>query len=140
MIGTRKKKKNTGCTLKNSWPFDSCTNPVRGESAMWAAVITQALMDALSKARTTDSSYHKQEAIHWLTGNSNDFTTVCLLAGFDPDYVRKKAKRAIANPVPWRAEPGKGKRYHERREYRQRQLEKENNQFPSIYISEKECV
>jgi hypothetical protein len=38
----------------------------------------------------------------------------------DPDYVRRKAKRAIISPKPWRAEAGKGKRYLERKAYRQK--------------------
>ena len=135
MIRTPKKLKKAKRTLKLNWPFDSSSNPVRGECAMWSAVITQAMMDALSRARTSESSYHKQEAIHWLTSNSSDFTTVCLLAGFDPDYIRKKAKKAIANPRPWRAEPGQGKRYHERREYRRQQLLKNDAANPSPYSS-----
>lgn len=99
-------------------------NPVRGETALWVAVITQAMMDALSRARNSEAQYEKHEAIHWLTSNSRDFTTVCLFAGMDPDYVRRKAKRTLAAPIPWRAEAGKGKRYLERKAYRKR-LEEE---------------
>ncbi len=105
----------------SSTPFGPSISPVYGESSLWGAVITQALMDALSKARHSEASFNKDEAIRWLTSNSTDFITVCQFAGYDPDYVRKKAKKAIANPVPWRAEPGKGKRYLERREYRRKQ-------------------
>ena len=95
-------------------------NPVRGERALWAAVITQAMMDALSKSRNPEIQYHKHEAIRWLTGNSKDFQDVCLLADMDPDYVRRSAKRALVAPRAWRAEAGQGKRYHERKAYRQR--------------------
>lgn len=89
--------------------------PVRGEMALWVAVITQAMMDALSNAKTSEARFHKHEATNWLTGNSKNFITVCHHAGLDPDYVRRKAKRALASPRRWRAEPGKGSRYHERR-------------------------
>src|SRR5947208_1331494 len=92
---------------------------MRGETSLWVAVITQAMMDALSRCNNAEATYHKHEAIHWLTGNSRDFITVCLFAGLDPDYVRRKSKRALAAPRPWRAEAGKGKRYLERKVYRQ---------------------
>lgn len=101
-----------------SWLGAGPYNATKGESALWVAVITQAMMDALSNARNAEAAYHKSEAIHWLTGNSKDFTDVCLMAGLDPSYIRKKAKKCLAMPVKWRAEPGKGKRYLERRAYR----------------------
>ena len=56
----------------------------------------------------------------WLTGNSRDFRMVCECAGFDPGYVRRMAKRALSSPRKWRADPGQGKRYLERREYRRK--------------------
>ncbi|MGE0754999.1 MAG: hypothetical protein AB7L92_07540 [Alphaproteobacteria bacterium] len=95
-------------------------NAARGETSLWIAVITQAVMDALSKSRNPEIQFHKREAIYWLTENNKDFIIVCLNAGLDPDYVRQKAKRAIYSPSPWRAEPGKGKRYQERKAYRER--------------------
>lgn len=130
--GTRKKTGRTIPTMSD-WPFGGHTSGVRGEHALWSAVITQALMDALSKSRSVEACYHKQEAIHWLTGNSKDFITVCLFAGFDPDYIRKKAKRAISNPNPWRAAPGEGKRYQERKKYRQQQKQ----QLPPLRTPQK---
>lgn len=102
-----------------SW-CDGPYNSVRGESALWAAVITQAMMDALSRSRNPEQLYHKQAATQWLTGNSKDFFLVCLMAGMDPHYVRRKAKKALVSPISWRASPGQGKRYLERKSYRQR--------------------
>jgi hypothetical protein len=126
------KTKKTTSHSSHPWSFDGGMSPVGGETALWAAVITQALMDALSKAKNSEAQYHKHEAIRWLTNNNADFITVCLCAGFDPDYVRKRAKQAIANPLPWRAEPGKGKRYHQRRKYRHiYKLKQQKNNTPS---------
>lgn len=100
---------------------DNIFDPVKGEKAIWHAVITQAMMDALSNSSKREEQYHKEEAIHWLTGNSKNFRTVCTLAGMDADVVREKAKKCLASPNnSWRAAPGKGKRYHERRAYRLR--------------------
>ena len=111
----KRKRKETGV----QW-LDDAHNPTRGESSLWIAVITQAMMDALSQSRGSEAMYHKNEATIWLTENRKDFIDVCLLAGLCPDYVRRKAKKAIASPKNWRAAPGEGKRYHERR----RRLEK----------------
>lgn len=117
-ITKRIRKKDT--PEMSEWPFGAGISVIRGEHALWAAVITQAMMDALSRKRTVEAQHYKQEAIHWLTCNSADFITVCLHAGFDPDYIRVQAKRAMANPKPWRAAPGKGKRYHKRQAQRRR--------------------
>ncbi len=96
-------------------------NSTKGENSLWAAVITQAMMDALSRCKKSDSQYNRSEAMRWLTGNSKDFIDVCLLAGLNPDYVRQKAKKSLISPSPWRAEAGKGKRYAERKKYREKQ-------------------
>lgn len=92
-----------------------------GETALWVAVITQAMMDALSRCKKSESIYQKHEAINWLTSSSKDFIDVCLCAALNPDYVRRKAKKIITTPKPWRAGPGKGKRYQERKKYREKQ-------------------
>lgn len=113
------------------WLFEPY-NPVKGESALWAAVITQALMDALSNSRNPEAVYHKHEAIRWLTENNKDFSMVCHLAGFDVNYIRRKAKRAISNPVKWRADAGKGIRYEERKTYRRKMKERKQAQTSSL--------
>lgn len=111
-----------------TWLEERCSS-ARGETALWVAVITQAMMDALSRCQKAESRYQKHEATCWLTSNSKDFVDVCLRASMDPDYVRRKAKKALAAPTPWRAEAGKGKRYMERKHYRAqiRERTKENN-------------
>jgi len=100
--------------------FPERHDPVRGETAVWVAVITQALMDALSKSQNSEALHFKHEATTWLTSNSQNFIMVCTLAGFDPNYIRRKAKRALVSPKSWRAEAGKGNRYAERKAYRKR--------------------
>jgi hypothetical protein len=99
-------------------------NTARGETALWVAVITQAMMDATSRCKKSESRYNKHEATCWLTGNSKDFIDVCLCAGMNPDYVRRKAKNVLSSSFAWRAEAGKGKRYHERKKYREKQMAK----------------
>ena len=111
-----KRKKN--CT-GIPW-LDDPYNPLRGETSLWVAVITQAVMDALSRSSNPEHVYYKNEAIRWLTDNSKDFQIVCLLADIDASYVRKQAKRALLDPKAWRAAPGTGRRYEERKRYRQK--------------------
>lgn len=123
-----KKRKKTNSLV---W-LEEAYNVSRGETALWIAVITQAMMDALSRCKKSESLYHKHEATYWLTGNSKDFIDVCSAAGMDPDYVRLKAKRTLASPTPWRAEAGQGKRYQERKKYREQQ------QLGTISVKNKE--
>jgi len=114
-------------------PFDWITdanNPVRAERSIWIAVITQAMMDALSRSQKPEEQFHKFEATRWLTDNSQDFRNVCSLADLDPDYVRLKAKKALATGGLWRAEAGTGKRYEERKAYREREKKQHKTSAP----------
>lgn len=81
---------------------DSDFNPASGEMALWKAVITQALMDAGSESKKPEAQHEKAKAIRWLLGFSEDFVTVCLNAGKNPERVRDDAKAAIARGCVWR--------------------------------------
>jgi len=76
---------------------------IRGEQALWRAVITQALMDASSNSKKSELQYEKSQASCWLDRNSPDFCTVCDYAGFDPIYVRRQTQKALARNCIWRA-------------------------------------
>ena len=78
------------------------------EPGLWRAVITQALMDAASKSRKSDARRSRHDALNWLLGESNDFEAVCDNAGLDPDYVRTKARKALARGFEWRLPAGQG--------------------------------
>jgi len=80
---------------------DGCDS-VRGERALWRAVITQALMDAGSNSAKKEMKYDKAQAIAWLASGSKDFHQVCTLADMDPEYVRQKSKEAIKRGCSWR--------------------------------------
>jgi hypothetical protein len=77
-------------------------NPVKGEMALWTAVITQALMDAGSQSAKPEAQHDKAKATRWLLGNSEDFVTVCLNAGLEPKVIRQKAMAAIERGCVWR--------------------------------------
>ena len=84
---------------------DNAENHVRGERAIWRAVILQALEDAASRSKKVKDKFNKDQAIHWLTHKNADFDHVCDLAGFEPSYVRRKVKRALQNGCQWRKRP-----------------------------------
>ena len=62
---------------------------VHGERAMWRAVILQALLDAVSKSGKEEANRSRRDARRWLS-SGEDFDEICLLAGFQPSYVRRK--------------------------------------------------
>ncbi len=81
-------------------------DPVRGERALWQAVLTQALMDARCESKKSEFRQHKHQAIRWLLGRSEDFFWVCNLADLDPHYVLQKNREALSRNCRWRAEAG----------------------------------
>ncbi len=84
-------------------------NPVKGEVALWRAVITQALMDASSQSHKMEAQYEKSQALCWLAGHSEDFRTVCDFADFPPDYVRCRSRIALKRDCKWRRETQNGR-------------------------------
>lgn len=82
-------------------------NAVRGEQALWRAVILQALVDAVSQSAKDDTMRLRQEARRWLLLKGDDFDQVCHLAGYAPDYIRRQVRLALARGCQWRASPAK---------------------------------
>ena len=78
------------------------------EPGLWRAVITQALMDAASQSRKSDAIRSRHDALHWLLDEGTDFVVVCDNAGLDPDYVRGRARQALARGCTWRLPVGQG--------------------------------
>jgi hypothetical protein len=79
------------------------------ETALWRAVIAQAVSDATAIWRPRKAqSYGKphqmaaetrrarDEARSWLLGNGKDFKRVCHMAGLDPDAVQDSARALSA--------------------------------------------
>ena len=91
-------------------------NPVESEEGIWRSVIVQALMDASSNSRKKENLQWKEEALIWLRGTSKDFLIVCEHAGFEPEFVRDMAKRALERECLWRAAPGTGQKALKNRE------------------------
>lgn len=84
------------------------------EQSIWRAVITQALMDAASQSRKSEARRSRNDALNWLLSDTRDFEAVCDNAGFDPSYIRRRAKEALARGCEWRLPSGQGWRTQER--------------------------
>ena len=68
----------------------------KGETALWRAVIGQALIDAkYGNGKKRNSKYTKESAQSWLLCNQADFTTVCERAGLEPVAIRERARRFL---------------------------------------------
>lgn len=78
------------------------------EPGLWRAVITQALMDAASQSGKSEARRTRHDALHWLLHEGTDFEVVCDHAGLDPDYVRSRARKALARGCQWRLPVGQG--------------------------------
>jgi hypothetical protein len=84
------------------------------EPSLWRAVITQALMDAASQSRKSEARRTREDALRWLFSDSSDFEAVCDNAGFDPSYIRRRVKEALARNFEWRLPNGQGWRTQSR--------------------------
>ncbi len=76
------------------------------EQSLWRAVITQALSDCASNSNKKELRYEKAKALAWIHSDSADFLEVCEYAGFEPDYIKKKAKEALKRNCRWRKQAG----------------------------------
>lgn len=81
-------------------------NEIKNYQSLWRAVITQALMDAGNNCKKPEYKKIKAEAISWLSGYSDGFEQVCIMADLPADYVKQKAKEAIKRGCKWRNETG----------------------------------
>lgn len=65
-------------------------------SALWCAVIYQAIRDATHNgAESAIDPNRKRDAREWLTTYDRDFELVCQFAGLEPEHVRSAAVKLI---------------------------------------------
>lgn len=79
------------------------------EEALWAGVITQAIMDAKSNSKKKEAIRWKAEAMAWLFQENDGFNEVCINAGFNPKWVREQAVEARKCDYVWRKPPKRKK-------------------------------
>ena len=68
------------------------------EKRLFIAVLSQAVHDAFS---AHVPSLEKQAARSFLTSNSEDFKSICELAGRDSNYVREKIRKKVLRENGW---------------------------------------
>ena len=68
------------------------------EKRLFIAVLSQAVHDAVSSHVPT---LEKQAARSFLTSNSEDFKSICELAGRDANYVREKIRKKVLRENGW---------------------------------------
>jgi hypothetical protein len=90
-------------TTKAAWVQ---TAVAHGEQALWGAVLVRMVLDALWPYRLSEnkgsSGVRQQDyraARVWFARKGRDFTTVCHLAGFDPDFVHARIVPMLDAPV-----------------------------------------
>lgn len=92
-------------------------NPYR---ALARAIVLQALMDLGSKRDSSEASYYRFEAEQWLFGSSPGYYMICDIAEYHPSRIKTVAQRIKDKGMSWRAPAGQGKRYEERKLYREK--------------------
>jgi len=67
------------------------------ETKLWQAVLGQAFFDAFGPDRYEVSKREKHEALDFLKNtDSEEFKILCENAGFDPGYIKRKARKKFA--------------------------------------------
>ena len=71
--------------------------PKKPETKLWQAVLGQVFFDAFGPERYDVLPKYKNEAVDFLKNSeSEDFTVLCENAGFDPEYIKRKARKKFA--------------------------------------------
>jgi hypothetical protein len=81
--------------------FFDLYSQVEGEygkySALWKAVILQALLDLRSNMLRPDTELHRKKAIQWMDMNNQNFLDVCDRADISPIVVYRCKERILRN-------------------------------------------
>lgn len=90
----------TPTVLKVAQAFDESTDNASPERRLMMGIILTAINDATGHSAVNDTPdqrvQSKHQARHWFERHGDDFQTVCILAGFDPEKVRRAALVFIA--------------------------------------------
>lgn len=85
--------------------FDDSRSFVSPERRLMLATVANAIADALGNSAVNhpgERDKARREAMAWFRSDSQDFHTVCHLAGLDPQNTRRAVLRyaATGNPMP----------------------------------------
>jgi len=91
------------------------------------AKIATALLDLATTSKRSEYVSDKIQSEIWIFNKSSDFVLWCDTAGFDPYYIRTKAKDILKNGLNHRAKATKAKNYIIKKFYRDRSKNNEKN-------------
>ena len=86
-----------GTSAQASFDYEGYEIEPIKEQALWQSVIMQAVLDATSAPTNSKARKDKTKAIIWFSLQNADFQFVCEMAGMNPLYVIRGAKKAIKN-------------------------------------------
>lgn len=84
-------------------PYSYDPHEAKAMQCLWANVLLQAIMDATLPDRpgvrvhNVDAATLRRSARAWLSKPSPELHFTCLMAGFDPNYVRKRVTDFLNN-------------------------------------------
>ena len=81
--------------MGTSFAAQLLSTDVEPEEKLWRGVLCNAIEDAGQKSQERKPSIYKCEAHAWIMSNVTDFHTVCYYAGFEPEHVKERYKKAI---------------------------------------------
>ncbi len=79
-------------TLKVEEYEEHVDGSVRGEMALWRAVISRAIYDSINNPSAPDKRMQYSLSKAWILGNSEGFLMVCSLADLNPKIINSSAK------------------------------------------------
>lgn len=77
------------------YEVNSTLDKIQKYDFLWKSVLSQAVIDAVSNCKKTESIVEKHRAIAWLSDLNQDFIDVCRLANYDPKYVQRKVQPTL---------------------------------------------
>lgn len=86
---------------EEAFTYNEDLGTVEGRENLWRAVLRQVIAEAGGMGIKDETPAGRARAIAearaYLTEYNRDFNTVCSLAGLDPEAVRDRVKRQLAN-------------------------------------------
>ena len=104
MVVIKTRKETNIFSLQGVREKDKIGKNQNPESALWKAVIMQAVLDVMSNSKRASEILAKNTARDWLNEKNPSFIKVCGYAGLSPNWVMKKVEYALENPRMWRRE------------------------------------
>lgn len=89
----------------NHYEANSTLEDIERYCLLWKSVIAQAMTDSASNCKKTESVVAKRRAISWLSDFSQDFVYTCILANYDPVYIKNKVEPILKRQTEVLVEP-----------------------------------